>query len=244
MKFYLWNKFSEGGTALAKALNAKRIKHEGKPIRVDVLVNWGASNIARGIRAGKVLNTPDAVKRASNKLEAFRAMTGKVGIPEWTESIVEASEWLRQGHMVVCRTVLNGHSGNGIIIAENEAEIVKAPLYTRYVKKQNEYRVHVFNGKMIHKQRKARRLDVPDEEVNWKVRNHDNGFIFQIEDFDLPEDCEDQAIAAVGALGLDFGAVDVVYNGKEQKAYVLEVNSAPGLSGTTLDKYVEVFKDV
>ena len=41
MKFYLWNKFSEGGTALAKALNAKRIKHEGKPIRVDVLVNWG-----------------------------------------------------------------------------------------------------------------------------------------------------------------------------------------------------------
>ena len=97
---------------------------------------------------------------------------------------------------------------------------------------------------MIHKQRKARRLDVPDEEVNWKVRNHDNGFIFQIEDFDLPEDCEKQAIAAVEALDLDFGAVDVVYNGKEQKAYVLEVNSAPGLSGTTLDKYVEVFDGV
>jgi len=160
------------------------------------------------------------------------------------ESLVEASEWLKQGHTVVCRTVLNGHSGNGIIIAENEDELVKAPLYTRYVKKQNEYRVHVFNGKMIHKQRKARRLDVPDEEVDWKVRNHDNGFIFQIEDFDLPEDCEKQAIAAVEALGLDFGAVDVVYNGKEQKAYVLEVNSAPGLSGTTLDKYVEVFSEV
>ena len=88
------------------------------------------------------------------------------------------------------------------------------------------------------------RLDVPDEEVNWKVRNHDNGFIFQIEDFDLPEDCETQAIAAVEALGLYFGAVDVVYNGREKKAYVLEVNSAPGLSGTTLDKYVEVFDGV
>jgi len=100
MKFYLWNKFSEGGTALAKALNAKRIKHEGKPIRVDVLVNWGASNIARDIRAGKVLNTPDAVKRASNKLEAFRAMSGKVGIPEWTESLVEASEWLKHTYSI------------------------------------------------------------------------------------------------------------------------------------------------
>jgi D-alanine-D-alanine ligase-like ATP-grasp enzyme len=104
--------------------------------------------------------------------------------------------------------------------------------------------VHVFKGKMIHKQRKARRLDVPDEEVNWKVRNHDNGFIFQIEDFDMPEDCAVQSIAAVEALGLHFGAVDVVYNAKEQRAYVLEVNSAPGLSGTTLDKYVEAFNGV
>ena len=66
----------------------------------------------------------------------------------------------------------------------------------------------------------------------------------RLKTFDLPEDCEKQAVAAVVALGLDFGAVDVVYNVKEQKAYVLEVNSAPGLSGTTLDKYVEVFKDV
>ena len=40
-------------------------------------------------------------------------------------------------------------------------------------------------------------------------------FIFQIEDFDLPEDCEKQALAAVEVLGLDFGAVDVVYNAKD-----------------------------
>lgn len=244
MKFYLWNKLSEGGTALAGAMKAKRLRHTGKPIKCDVLVNWGASVITRDIRTIKVLNTPDAVKRSSNKLESFKAMSGYVCIPEWTESLVDASEWLKQGHMVVCRTVLNGHSGNGIIIATNDDELVKAPLYTRYIKKQNEYRVHVFNGKMIHKQRKARRLDVPDEEVNWKIRNHDNGFIFQIEDFEMPEDCELQAIAAVASLGLDFGAVDIVYNAKEDKAYVLEVNSAPGVSGTTLTKYVEALNEI
>jgi len=47
------------------------------------------------------------------------------------------------------------------------------------------------------------------------------------------------SIAAVDALCLDFGAVDIIYNEHEDKYYVLEVNSAPGLEGTTLEKYVE-----
>jgi len=38
---------------------------------------------------------------------------------------------------------------------------------------------------------------------------------------------------------LDFGAVDVVFNSKEKLAYVLEINTAPGLTGSTLDGYVE-----
>jgi len=51
----------------------------------------------------------------------------------------------------------------------------------------------------------------------------------------------DEGLASVMALGLDFGAVDIVYNENDNKAYVLEINTAPGLSGTTLEKYVEVF---
>jgi D-alanine-D-alanine ligase-like ATP-grasp enzyme len=33
--------------------------------------------------------------------------------------------------------------------------------------------------------------------------------------------------------------VDLVYNEKRNQCYVLEVNSRPGLSGTTLDNYCE-----
>lgn len=241
MKIYLWNKFSEGGKLLADSLGIKRIKQDGKPIFVRDLINWGASALPARIKYANVLNNPDAVKVASDKLQSFRAFHGKVCIPEFTESLVEASEWIKDGCEVVCRTILRGKGGNGIIIASTEQELVKAPLYVKYVKKSDEYRVHVFNGQMFHKQRKARNRAVPDEDVNWKVRNHDNGFIFQIEDFVMPDDCEKQAVEAVKALGLDFGAVDVIFNKKENKAYVLEVNTAPGLSGTTLDKYVEAF---
>ena len=42
-------------------------------------------------------------------------------------------------------------------------------------------------------------------------------------------------------LGLDFGAVDVIWNEHESKAYVLEINTAPGLEGSTVEDYKEFF---
>ena len=45
------------------------------------------------------------------------------------------------------------------------------------------------------------------------------------------------------SLGLDFGAVDVIY--KDGKWYVLEVNTAPNLTSQSdvLDRYVKAFKE-
>jgi len=149
---------------------------------------------------------------------------------------------LSEKKAVVCRTILNGHSGAGIVIATNEEELVDAPLYVEYIPKKEEYRVHIFKGEVLHCQRKARKLEHPADKVNWQIRNHANGFIFEIkEPEDVPEMCIEQALLAVQAVGLDFGAVDVIWNEKQQKAYVLEINTAPGLEGSTLDKYVEAF---
>src|SRR3546814_3666736 len=44
---------------------------------------------------------------------------------------------------IVCRTVLSGHSGVGIVIADNRDDLVPANLYVKYVKKKEEYRVHL-----------------------------------------------------------------------------------------------------
>src|SRR5690606_32924060 len=78
--------------------------------------------------------------------------------------------------------------------------------------------------------------------VNFMIRNHRNGFIFQRNEITIPADVEVQATKAFEASGLDFGAVDVIWNEHEGRAYVLEINSAPGLEGTTLDNYVAAFK--
>jgi glutathione synthase/RimK-type ligase-like ATP-grasp enzyme len=50
-----------------------------------------------------------------------------------------------------------------------------------------------------------------------------------------------EAQKAVKALGLCFGAVDCVLDANG-KAWVLEVNTGPGLEGTTFDAYVAAFK--
>jgi glutathione synthase/RimK-type ligase-like ATP-grasp enzyme len=244
MKMYSYKVGSASAKALAAALGIKRIKHDGKKLQVrGGILNWGASRFKRDLAHDGVLNPPDRVAIASNKLETFKALDGEVNIPEWAECPVKAAKWLADGFDVVCRLKLNGHSGEGIELVKGGegVEFPDAPLYTKYIKKKDEFRIHVFQGNAFFIQRKARNKDIPDDQVNWKIRNHSNGFIFAHKDVEVDDEAKRNACDAVACLGLDFGAVDIVL-GTDRKWYVLEVNTACGLEGTTLEKCVEQFK--
>lgn len=264
MKAYVYshNPHSEGSKELARALGVKRVKHgpgsKFKGGRGKAIINWGAGTLPDQVAAcEKVYNNPLAIRNASNKLKSFELFQeAGVTIPQFFTNKEEAHAYLsnvgpeenhqqrREGKSVVARTVLNGHSGAGIVICNNIDNLVDAPLYTAYVKKQEEYRYHVFAGQVVDIQRKARKRDVPDDAVNWQVRNLDGGFIFAREGVVESAQAAEDSIKAVAALGLDFGAVDLVYNQREDKYYVLEVNSAPGLAGSTLDGYARRFREV
>lgn len=245
MKIYPYKAGSKSAKALAEALGIKRLKREGGAVN-DVVINWGCSEIHRVVNDA-IFNRPQAVKKASNKLTTLRILDDTPGsIPEWTTSPEEAREWYNNDDIVVARTKLTGHSGEGIILScdvngEDEWDKIQAPLYTKYIPKGEEYRIHVFKGETFFVQRKARKMDVPKDQVNWKVRNLAGGFIFANKDVDVPDVANQEAIWAVDALGLDFGAVDIIL-GKNGLWYVLEVNTACGLEGTTLEKYCEQFR--
>lgn len=243
MKIYAYKNGSASARALRDALGIKLLKHEGKQINQDVVINWGSSRIERNLGLSMVLNPDHAVKNASNKLTTFKLFTqAGVACPDWSEDDDDAIKWLAEGFDVVSRTVLNGHSGDGIVINKAlSGQYELAPLYTKYVKKQEEYRIHVAGGDVIFEQRKARKKDVPDDEVNWQVRNLAGGFIFANDGVRSPDCCRTTAIEAVKALGLDFGAVDIVTNKKDQ-CFALEVNTACGLAGKTIDAYVKFFQ--
>lgn len=256
VKIYSHNPHSEGARQLATTLGVRRLRHDGTrwtPRRGDVVVNWGSSRLP-DFQPATVINSQAAIGVCSNKLSFFQVMGAyhnegeRPRVPEWTRDRAVAATWFdREDSKVVCRTILTGHSGNGIIIAESENELADAPLYTRYVKKQAEYRVHIvrsrqggLGSRIIDVQRKIR--DPEREPTDWRVRSHANGFIFVRSGFELPADAETQTLRAFRASGLDFGAVDVIYNEREGQAYVLEINTAPGLTGTTVDNYAEAFR--
>ena len=235
-------------TKTLKNFRAKRVKVDGlyTPYRSHFIINWGNGAVPRwynkftdlGMSVNKnFLNHPSKTKTASNKLYAFKKMkTGGVTVPEFTTSKKEAIEWTKE-IVVVARKLLSGHSGAGIELMDKESNNVDAPLYVKYVKKKAEYRIHVFKGDVIEIQHKKKRKGLEKEEIDTKVRNHKNGWVFCKNDVNPPKIVLDEAKKAIEVMELDFGAVDVIYNTYEDKAYVLEINCAPGLEGTTITSY-------
>lgn len=249
---YSYNQASAGSKALAEAMGIRRISHQrsryhGAPDKV--VINWGSSQIPDNITASRVINRPELIARASNKLHFFQDMARAENgprIPNWSTSIDEVSNWLEEGKTICIRTILQGHSAAGLIIVDNSNlhDLRQAPLYTQYVSKKQEYRVHIFNGEVLDVQRKGLREDVNREDANWKIRNLANGFVFVRNDGrPIPDDVIEQAKVAMTASGLDFGAVDVIWNERQNQAYVLEINTAPGIMGTTLENYARAFRE-
>ncbi len=253
MTLYLFshNPGSQGGKALAEELDIRRLKHEGKHILndSDVVINWGSSSpLPRRTQRARVLNTPEAIALVVNKLAFFEKMNGvKVNddnriTPKHFTTKKDAADFLaRNGGSMVCRTLLNGSGGRGIVIADSAEQLVEAKLYTRYIQKKKEFRIHVFNGKIIDEAEKARRLDHPNPD--WRVRSYDNGFIFKRDGITVPKSVRDVAIKCMGETSLLFGALDIIWSERTNRAYVLEINSAPGIEGTTVINYSKAFKE-
>lgn len=233
---------SNSARDLRHLLPARRLKPDSNT-NYRTIINWGCTELWSINQYSKIWNKSNAVALAANKLLTFQALTS-AGLAEnivpYTSDCEIAMDWLANSDVVV-RHKLRGHSGNGIEIVEKGSDVLpSAPLYTRYCPKKYEYRVHVMFGQVIDVTRKIR--DPEQEPLCWKVRSHQNGFIFARSNLKHREEIEPVAIAAITALGLDFGAVDIIVDAETKKPLLLEVNTAPGLEGQTLMAYVNGFR--
>jgi glutathione synthase/RimK-type ligase-like ATP-grasp enzyme len=103
------------------------------------------------------------------------------------------------------------------------------------IDKQEEYRVLVFNNKVVEVSIKEKTRPDADE----LIRNHRKGWVFRWIPFDSARrDVVQSALSAVKLFSLTFGAVDLCVD-KASAVWVFEVNSAPGLITRKVMKLVE-----
>lgn len=206
------------------------------------IINWGSTDQHPLYRAVRWFNHPQTVRLASDKRKFFAAMRDNQNVVEATEQRAVAEAWLREGHMVVVRKITRGSGGAGIQLVAPQApfDLPNAPLYTKYFNAAREYRVHVIHDRTLVQQ-KRRRNGV--ESVNQHIRNAGPEWTFCVEHVTPPTaELVAACRAVVAELGLDFGAVDVRQK-RNGEFKILEVNTAPGIEGTSLQFYAENLLD-
>lgn len=122
------------------------------------------------------------------------------------------------------------------------ADLLRAPAQPDYFSKKidlvEEYRIHSFKGKSIRAGVKVPRDGATPHA--W-IRSFDGGWRIKYDEFKSKESMREIAAAAVEALGLDFGAVDIGRKA-DKSLVVLEVNRAPGLEGGTTVTYANAIQ--
>lgn len=245
---YSHNPNSESAIMLSRHLGIKRIAHKNSrfvPSPDKTIINWGSSAIPEKYHECRIINKPADVGIFVDKVKTFQFLDNLLGVNTvpWTQDIDVAVDWLDMGYPVVERHVINGTNGEGIVFVEptndDEPNAVDetVELFTRYVKKKSEYRLHFVNQLLIKTQKKIRVKDFPEDRINWRVRNLANGFIYQGIEHGIPDQVIGNAKALARQIPLDFFAVDIIYNERSDRSFILEVNTAPGLSADTCEQY-------
>jgi hypothetical protein len=246
---------SMAAKALAERLEVKRLRAtERSPVlrEEDFVINWGKSGEGYVHPGQRVMNKPSVLRHITHKLRFFQRMR-EVMSPytmPWTTSAHAVRRWLAEGEKVMARTKLTSHSGKGIVVMEGrDAEMVDAPLYTKYLEQDTEYRVHFIrtgNGEVRFQTQMKRKGKGRGEVMASEIQNHKNGYIYVINDVTyLPEVEWDRLRKEIDRVfyDLDFGAVDVLLD-KKGDYYILEVNTAPGLKSPTLLNFYEESMDM
>lgn len=260
---------SQSAGLLKDELDGLKIRNSAdstyRPRADDVVLNWGSSTIRtpslqnlNDLPAGaRFFNRPQSVLEMGNKLSFFQTMN-RTNVSNYIPAFYTSKRALldtpfMDGQMVFGRRSLTGHGGHDIVkivMGQIRAEdIPDLPLYTVYYKKTAEYRVHIVNSRpIVYQQKVFIRTPERPNPSDWQIRNHTHGHTFCIMNTDavdgLPRVVRNAISAVAAAVLLDFYSVDIIYSNTSGHAFVLEVNTASGLSDLTVPAYAAAIRDM
>lgn len=247
MKYFVfpYKTGSESAKALADELNGKRVLREGstyshKPNHL--LINWGASDCPYRQALNKDI-TP-----VIEKLAFFRALAGLGLTPKFATTKDAAVAGL--SFPIFCRTRTAGHDGAGVVIADTPSQLVTAPLYVEGINKTSEYRIHLgrfHDGQVVVLGvQKKNKTGTQPQGLDPRVWTGDSvTLVWTVNGTTVvaPPRALEVAKAVFNKFPkLAFGALDVIYDQPNQKAYVIEINTAPMATPKTTKMYADFFR--
>jgi hypothetical protein len=193
-----------------------------------VVIRWGNSTASLHGSHQLVLNEARAIRRCANKYEARKYMasegivTPRVIEPEEVEShnveypILARKKFHRRGQYF---EIVSGYE-------EAMSFITQDWFLQELIPFEREYRLIGIGGEVIEYNRK---VPNDDKEVKeYEPRNHEHGYWFKlVKRRNVPQCVIDEGVKA--ARFADITATDILYS-TDGNAYVLEVNTAPGLT--------------
>ncbi len=193
-----------------------------------VLFNWGRTSLQVPENT-VIINRPERVKVVSNKIETRKILIEHgINVPITLFSKDEAMAFIEKNPY----TKLIGrpgkhYGGKNVIFIKSRYDLIKdcnSEYWSEYIEKDEEYGIFVFKNRVIGGVQKI---------VNNKnkiVWNHCAGGYFKtIYKGQYPQEVRDISRASAKVLEIDFSRVDIIT--KDRKTYVLELNTAPQLSG-------------
>ena len=203
---------------LANALGCKRNQND------DIIIRYGKADY----RKSRIeINKSEAINLARHKFNSL-CVFKSMGI-----SVPNFNLHFEQLKFPILGRKFYHHGGKDIQVIKSKDDFIECDYYIEFLPVQKEYRVHVFNQECISISRKV------DGDENVFCRNYATGWRFK-EVRIYPNEIESLAKSSVKVLGLDFGAVDIIIS--NSKAYVLEVNTAPGIIQKRAELYATKIK--
>lgn len=226
----------------------KIMKRDGVP---EYVINLGTTEDYD--ISSTILNPREMVRTASNKKQSRRTFE-EAGVPA-PKLFLRGADVSRSDLPVVGRTSYH-KKGQGFWFCKTLEDVKRAVRqgathFMEFVPNTREYRAHTFIKPRALGQEERSDEDYTSIKISEKVwqgegkpnpnepqKNHEFGWTFlgpqnrREEELDVVRHAAKQAIAA---LGMDFGAVDVMYRVKTKRPYVLEVNSTPSLADDNAD---------
>lgn len=148
-----------------------------------------------------------------------------IPVVPFTKDKAKAQLALNEGKTVFARTLINGQDGGGIIVVAPSTPLPDAKIYTLFKESSNEYRVMLFQNKVIDVFEKRHKTSFAAN----KIRSTGNGYILCRQNVVEPPGLRELAEKVCYINRSDIKGVDICYNNSTNEFFILEVNSAPEL---------------